>query len=271
MPQTLRRPFDPQPLIDISDTLSRSQIGWWLANEQYGTRLVNIANSALFNGTLQAGATRGLGDVGPCINLSGAAASYVDLGTTALLAGTDPFTFQWLEYLSPTPPAFTAVATFMPSGNTQRFIILHEDSDIRYAQVSVGLGTTSQAAQWGGATPTMASGVGIWRQWILTGTAGMSGSFGTMRLYADGMSLGLGSPGSAFGALTANLNYLGWDGADSQMKGALSNCRLWNRVLTNPELDRLIANPYAGIKYRRNLIDTFIPASAPLWRMFNAM
>lgn len=247
MPFSSCKPTGTAPLIDLGNSLSQGQIGWWLANEGAGIRLTNIANRNASSGTLQSGATWQNSVIGRNLAFDGTATSYVDLGTSPLLAGTTPFTLQWLEFVGTSPPTFAAVAGFLPSGNTQRFLIFHEDSNAFYTNFNCGLGSAPSISLFAGA-PTLASGVGIWRQWILTGTAGMNGVQNTFRLIVDAVDKGTGTAGGTLSSQTANLNVLGWDGADSKWKGALDNFRLWGRVLGNTEIDRLIRNPYDGVR-----------------------
>lgn len=262
-----RKPFGTAPLIDIGDSLSSGQVGWWLANEGVGSQLTNIADRNRFRGTLQSGATRQTSTIGNNIAMSGTT-SYVDLGTAPLIAGTTPFTLHWLEYVGASPPTFASVATFMPSGNTQRFLLFHEDSDANYKNFSCGLGSAAATNKFA-TVPTLASGVGLWRQWILIGNAGMNGSTpSSFTIIVDGVYYGGAASGGGFSSQTSNLNYLGWDSADSQWKGAQDDFRLWNRVLSSKELDRLIANPYAGVRSRRVM---FGSASLPLGNMLLAM
>lgn len=246
------KPFGASPLPDISDSLSNGQIGWWLANEGAGA-VKNIANPALFNGTAQAGVTRGVSDWGRELVGNGAANSYVDLGVAKLIDQATPFTFSWMERAGTSPLAYSGVATFLPISATQRWFLFRDDTDVNFRYMSCGLANTAMNQFLN--APTLASGVGITRHFILLGLKGMQGAPATNAyiLIVDGVGIsGAGTTsGGVPGSLTSNLNLLGWDGADSNYKGGYQNFRLWNRVLGSTELNRLILNPFAGASVRK--------------------
>lgn len=246
----------PAPL-PLGDPLLAGQIGWWLAADGNGSRLTNSANANRFNGTLQAGATWSAGDTGRALAFDGTSTAYVDLGTTALLAQTDPFTLLWREYVG-TNPGFPAVATFLPTSAANRFLVFRNDSSANYQYLSCGLGSAAQACRFA-AAPTLASGVGIWRTFILIGRGGMSSTTTTnWDLYFKSPGAGTVSAGACtlagsggLSAAASNLNYLGWDGVDNQWNGRMENFRLWARAINGNEVNRLLADPYAGLRTRR--------------------
>ena len=241
----LPSPIAPLPLLQRSDPILNGQIGWWMGNEGGGTKIYNLITNA-FNGTLQAGATRITGIFGRTIAFDGGATAYVDLGTIALLSNTQPFTYMWVETVGASPTTYPGAACFMPSGATQRFLILRSSDTANYAPLSVGKGSSTPTRFTG--APTLAASVARRQVWIVTGAAGMNSTTAAdYQLYVDDVSYAATTAGGAFSSQTGNFNYLGWDGADDKTKGNLDNCRLWTRVLKRSEIARLSVNPWAGI------------------------
>lgn len=267
-----KKPFSSLPLLDIRDSINIGQVGWWLANEGAGNRLANIANPNRFTGTLQAGATWSNHQTGRTVAFDGGANAYVDLGTASLIPSTTtPLTLSWIENPGTSPPAFAGLACFKAADAAQRWLLFREDSDVSYRYLSFGLGSAATARKFSTA-PTMASGVGVAKHFLLLIPDGMAGTTTTAAgpsLYVDGVRFTT-IAGSAISAQAANLNYLGWDGADAKWKGNLDNFRLWTRALSGAELNQLIADPSAGTARARTY---FLPAPAaqPLHRMFLAL
>lgn len=264
---TLRKPLSAIPLLDVGDSLNRGQVGWWLANEGAGARVTNVANPNLYNGALQSGVTWAKQTAGNTLAFDGTATSYVDLGTAPLLASnTQPFTLSWIENVGASPPAFAALATFLPAGSAQRWLLLRDDSNANYQFLSWGMGGTAAVIR-AATAPSLASSVGVVRHFLLYSPGGMASTTpSNWFLFIDGNGYPL-SNGFGLGTQPANLNYFGWDGADSKWKGNLE-MRLWNRLLSNDELNRVLTNPYAG---SRNHQFRSILAPTPVTALFNRM
>lgn len=259
----------------LGDPLLKDQVGWWMANEGAGTKLNNLMGP-LFQGALQSGVAWGKGAYGAALTMAGGANDYVDLGTDALLSNTDPFTLAWLERPE-TATGFLGVACFMPTGASQRFLVIRNDSSASYQYLTVGNGNAVANSIQFTTAPTLASGAGKWRLWILVGTAGMSSTTpGNFELYVrDGTGVTRHTPtaGNNLGAAASNFNYYGWDGLDSKWTGGLDSMRLWKRRLLGFDLNRVLSDPFAGQRSQSPLVfgATNSAAGGGLHRMFAAM
>lgn len=263
------KPASSFPTLLAGDIINEGLVSWWFGGEGAGTRIANIINSGRFAGAMQAGYTWGVDGYGKTYLGNGGATSYVDCGTVGMLSDTSEFTLAWFETLATNPGAgiYGSLCLF-PAGASQRFLVLRSDSSAAYGAMTVGKGSTLNCARWAGA-PSLASGVGKTRLWVMSG-ASISGASFNFSLQVDGINYGASEAGSGnnIGTQTSNLNYLGWDGAVSKFPGSIHNVRLWNRRLSLQESYRLYEDPFAGIAEKR----LFKPGavSTPLYRMFLA-
>lgn len=250
------------------DSINDGQVAWWFGGEGAGTTIDNIANPALYSGAMQAGITWGADILGKTYLGNGGATSYVNCGTTDMIADANPFTIAWLETIPSTPGAgIYGAVCFFPNGGAQRFLVLRSDSSGVYGPITVGKGNTTNCPKWSTA-PSLASGVGLTRLWIVRGPA--LTNITNLQLFANGIDFSFNATGAGnnLGSQPGNFNYLGWDGADSKFPGSIHNVRLWARQLGLAECVRLNQDPFAGLYSRRVLKPG--GAAAPLYRMFLA-
>ncbi len=253
------------------DNLLDGQIGWWLERNAANSSVINLMNPGTFDGTLKAGVdwSEGAKSEGQVLQFDGGTNAYIDLGTDPLIHKDTPFTLMWIERAD-TSSGYRGLFTFCPSGTTQRFIVFRNDSDTTYRYLTSTISNNGGSIRFAGA-PTLASGAGIWRVWMLFGAAGM-GSLSAVdwSLAVDGASFAA-STGNTISSFTGALNYIGWDSLDDKWLGALANVRLWGRVLSAGERARLLLDPFAGLDEDDQ---DFIPSTVAAFRrdrMFAAM
>lgn len=254
------------PLLDLSCSLNRSQLCWLWGGDQGGTELRNIANPAR-NGTLLAGVSRDGSVVGRAPLFDGGANSYIDMGANLIQAG-ESCTISWIEQVAPTTPTYGGVCCFFPNGGSQRFLMFREGSGYGRLAWRVGGGAMVVSST----VPTISSGVGLARHFVLRGRNGIeSATPSDWDVWVDG-ALYTQAAGNNLTAQTAQLNYWGWDGADSKWLGWQTNQRLWNRALSDGEIDMLVKNAYAGIEVESFLfpVSGAPPPAAGLYRMLLA-
>ena len=97
-------------------------------------------------------------------------------------------------------------------------------------------------------TPSVASGVGVWRHFTLTMAAGPSSTVTTdYKLTVDGTVHA--AQNSDYGLYSGNASRIGWDGADNGAGAVMDDVRFYNRVITPNEIQLLAQRP--GIAYER--------------------
>jgi len=251
---------------DPIDPINIAQVFWGMPGP--GGELFNIAQN-LYSAPLLAGASWAYSDRSlSAVRFDGGANGYIDLGTTALLGHTDPFSISWVENVR-VAGAYMGVMGFVPSGQTQRFLMFRDDTDTNYRYLTASLcnRTVPNVSIFAGAKP-MSTRVG--RSWhsVLTGLNGMSGGFTSFRLYENYFGvLSSTSAGTSLGSFTGTGNLIGWDGVDNKFQGDIGAPRIWRRALTFTEIQRLHLDPLAGLlRVDSTLTDLLARESAPTGR-----
>lgn len=183
---------------------------------------------------------------GQVLELNGAN-DYVDLGSTKrFLSTTQPFTFVWWEYVGTSPSAFPGVATFMPSDGSYRFLLLRS-SNSGYDTLTAGLGDGAASPVTFSTAPSLASSVGVWRQWILEGRGGVGSSTqADWDVYVNLVKHGADG-NTTLSPQTTSYNLIGWDGADNKWKSRIDAPRLYNRILNDSEKRELYFNRFGDL------------------------
>lgn len=262
------------PVVDWGDPICSQQRAWWLGNGS-GSRLVNLISPSFGRGTLLSGASFALDQVGGfggrVLALDGTANSYIDMSSNDVIADVDaPFSMQWLEYVASGYPAFPGVACFYPARNAsgQRWLMFRSDN-ASYNSLAFALGSSGSMRRAAGA-PSLASSVGLWRQWLISSPSGLGNGTNSWRVWCDGVEYAV-SAGSALSSQTSQLNYLGWDGADNTWLGRMANVRIWARSQGSGDAARLFANPWAGLRSGVVLVPGAASSAAALHRMLLAL
>lgn len=217
-------------------------VGWWLLNEGGGTVVKNVGRyGSTNNGSLTNNATWVRSPFGSAI-LCDNTNSYFGLSTTTFLTAGAPFSVSWWEKItSSTAGRFPARFVLNMNGSSSKFIALRSTSDATYTPLCFGLSPGSASSK-SSTQPSTASGVGIWRHYVITGTDPSTNGYTTNSLYVNGVSYAL-SAGPAFGS-AAIFNTVGWDGADHGSDAAFSDFRVYNRILTSQEVNDLYLFPF---------------------------
>lgn len=258
-----------RPVVDYGDPVMAGQRNWWTFGEVYGSKVSDLLNP-LSQGAMQSGATRVYSyPTGHCLDFDAGANAYVDLGAN-FVQGGEPFTLHWLEWVASGVTNYPAIACFFPVGGSQRWLCFRS-RDASYDRLAMSLGSSTMLTF--DTAPTVDASVEIWQQWILVGRAGINSvTAADWTLYVDGIAHSA-SGGGSLGSQTSQLNYLGWDGADLKWKGRLANFRRWGRALGTRDIDRLVADPWAGLLADDLILVPGAPPPPPpgLHRMFIAM
>ena len=259
----------PQP--NWEDSILQNQIGWWVTPDG-GTGKVRNLVKPTTSALLQSGAGWTYGKYTPMMSFDGGANAYVDLGATALLASTDPFTLMWTERATNTG-AYRGLFVFSPSGTAQKFIVLRDDTDVNYRYLTASICNVGACVRFA-TVPTLAAGVAVDRTYFLIGRGGM-GSTTLSQFDVWGQETIVtpypASAGNPLGSFTGGQNYIGWDSVDNKWNGAIGNVRLWTRVLFLNEIKRLFVDGMAGVMRPRALFPSSAAPATRRDRMFAAM
>ena len=255
--------------VDRGGSILRGQVGWWAG--AHNGKLIDLMGRR--HGVLGSGAVAAAGQL-PMIEFDGGSNGYADLGAAALLHKDDPFTLSWVERVR-VAGAYMGLFVFCPSGTSEKFIVLRDDSDTNYRYLTASLAnkTLGNVPRWANSSLAMSARVGKEIRCVLIGYAGMGANVGSanFRLIVDiGYEAIATAGGTSLGSFTGATNLIGWDSVDNKFQGAIGCTRLWTRALSVFEAYRVIANPMIGLTAPRGLLHSASVAPAT-HRMFIAM
>lgn len=223
---------------------------WWiqLPNNQGGIAFTDIltGQKGALSGATSANGFRGThrrGGFGHILfdNTSG----FIDLGSSlTLLENTTPFTLSWWEYVNASSGTFASRFRLQVKNGSNGFLVLRSDS-ANYTALAFAMGGTATIFRASGG-PSMASSVGVWHHWVLTGKTGPSSStIGDFTVYVDGQAVTT-TTGSIFSAVTNNSTHFGYDSLDNAANCLMDDIRFYPRVLTAPMVADMHCNSMLG-------------------------
>jgi len=194
-----------------SVSTSRSSTSTWDSNYKRvlhlpnGTTLsANDSTSNADNGTITTPtAAVGQIDGGALFNST---TDYISFTGTPLTSG-QPFSVSWWEKVTANTNAFPSRFCMPMSGSTDRLLMCGSSTIVPYYWGRCP--STPVTALTVASAPSIASGVGVWRKILLTGSDPRSGTASDYKLYVNGVSYTVSASG-AFGAVTTNR--IGYDG-----------------------------------------------------------
>lgn len=219
--------------------LAMGLVSRWLLNEGAGALAVDLTRRN--RGTLVSGPTwtptgRGTG------LLFDATDDHIELTSTVLTDG-QPFSIAWWELVTATTNAFPSRFSLPVAGGTYLNVI--RSNSASYLALHVTTSPNAQSGLRAAGAPSLASSVGIWRHWVVTGSdpSRANGLYDTeFEIYCDRVSYSVSS-GGGYSAISTNR--IGHDGTDSPADAILDDISIYNRRLTPTEAQWLSTEPYA--------------------------
>lgn len=226
---------------NFSHSLSQGLVGWWLFNEQGGTK-ANDISGRYNNGTLTGGPTWN----NQSLSFNGVNDSIVVPDSTSWAFGTSDFSLSM--WIKPTTVAqYVFVSQYQDTNN--RWIWFMEDATAMYFQNRTA-GVLSPNESW---TPNLT--IGMWQHLVLT----RSGNTWTVYKNASavtGGSTDTGSVGNHSGSLE-----IGSQNAASSFNGSIDDVRVYNRALSAQEVRTLYETPYINIaNVKRRKVTYIVPS-----------
>ena len=261
-----RSPIWPDPR--VKPPFGAAQITWghplaqglsayFPMNESGGRTVHNLVNNQ--NGSL----------VGPVWtpSLRGAALlfdsvnDYIGLAAFPLLSSGVPFAISWWEQITANTNAYPGRFILDVSGSATYFLVLRSTDVVSpaYAPLTWGASPGTSVGMTAVDAPSVATSIGVWRHWVITGTNPLSSVTADHQLYVDGISYAT-SRGSNFGTVVNNR--IGYYGADNGPDAIIDNVAIYNgRQLSSDAVRWLFTEPYAFLQpvIRRRW---FVPAAA---------
>lgn len=214
-------------------------VGWWTFD---GNKMLqNVADSSggghtgyLTNFT---STTTAPGKLGQALSFD-SVSNYVDLGGTALLTAGSPFSLSWWEKMTTDTNSYPSRFLFKLSGSTNYFLVDHTKNDANYGTLTFGSAPNTSLSIRASSQPTSASGVGVWRHYVITGTNPNSTTPANYALYVNGTSYSLDN-GSSYVTYSGN-SRIGYDGGgDNGSDATIDDVRVYNRALSAAEVKTL--------------------------------
>ncbi len=211
-----------------------SPVGWWMFDEKAGTAAVD-SSSNKNNGTLFGGATWVTGQIKGAVQCDGTN-DYVNLPIGSLISKLTSSTFAiWANY-SQQGGAWQRIFDFGTGETVNMFLTPaiggSNTGVMRFAITTGGSGAESQLS----APARLATG---WHHIAVV----INGDTRAMQLYLDGAVVVSGTTAvlpSALGNTTQNWLGRSEYGADAYYQGALDDFRIYDRVLTQAEIQKVM-------------------------------
>lgn len=226
--------------------LNRGLVAWWIAlpNQSRGVTWRDIAGRNHGTLTNMDPATDWIGPKGRpggygALDLD-VSNDYVDLGSAVVLTSGQPFTIAWWERVTSAANAFPSRFSLDVAGSASYFLC-GRTNNAGYQHLFFGpAGSTVSRAS---GAPSLASSVGIWRHWILTGTNPLSTTAADFAVYVDGVAYATSTAGAAGSVST---NRIGNEAALNPTDAALDDVRILNRAVSAAEARALYRETKAG-------------------------
>ena len=176
---------------------------------------------------------------------------YVDLGSTLTIDQSSTISLRWFEKVTSSVGTYQSRFILRTNG-TRGLIVFRSTNTTGYSVLSVNGKNTGDYSRFSGA-PSIASSVGVWREWCLVNTSTVGGSGDPWRLWVDGIeyAVSTGSVATAFG--NANCR-IGLDGlGDDPANCLFDDITIWRRSLTPGEVQQLSLLGRGGMFQRRRV------------------
>jgi hypothetical protein len=185
------------------------------------------------NGTLTNSPTVTAGKIGQALRFDGSN-DYVDLGSNPILTAGSPFSISWWEKMTTNDNEYPTRFALTMNGTTNRFgSVRAKTPGSSYGPLSFGVSPGSIGSIRSTTQPSTASGVGIWRHYVITGTNPNSETSSDYALYVDGISYSL-DLGPSY--ISVSGNRIGWYGTNNGPDAAIDEFRIYNRTLSATEI-----------------------------------
>ena len=176
---------------------------------------------------------------------------YIQLPTAKYLMVTGrPFAVTWWERLA-SSVSFMARFQLPTEGQSSGWIAFMSSSG-SYTPISWSF--TNGASGTGirpSAGPTVASAVGVWRHWCITGSNATSAATADHSIYIDGVDYALTTGSSVNDRVTARI---GWDGSISGTNALIDDVRIYSRRLMPSEAQLLSRRRGVAYEVKRSRI-----------------
>jgi hypothetical protein len=186
-----------------------------------------------YNGTLSGGPVPVLGKVGQAMKFD-ATNDYIDLGSVTTLTSGSPFSISWWEKINSDLDPYTTRFSLKIQG-TSDYFIAERGNDPTYGPITWGI--TNHSIKPASANPSVATSIGVWHHFVITGTDPTSGTAGNYSFYSDGVSLGTTNGGGW--AVTQSNNRIGYIGQNYPTNATIDDFRIYNKVLSASEVSAL--------------------------------
>lgn len=182
---------------------------------------------------------------GWALNFDATEGEYLALpsGVTVLTAGV-PYTISWWEKINADTDEFPARFVLEVAGDADQYSVLRS-TNTSYLPLNIGMDNDGVGANHKNPTgaPSIASSIGIWRHWVITGADPVSTNSADHSFYVDGV-LYATEDGGPLSNLSGS-NRIGYDGTDNGANCQMADIRIYKRKLTESDVQSLFISQYA--------------------------